>query len=112
MDNIDQVRLNIGDTDTEEYFLDDTVISFLLQENGNNVLETSIEALEAIINNIALQPERWRIGDAAESRASVDQLEDRLKSLINKRNAKNYTAIPIILHPSRKNWDDIDKVFN
>ncbi|SDO36874.1 hypothetical protein [Vreelandella arcis] len=112
MDNIEQVRLNIGDTDTEEYFLDDTVISFLLQENGNNVLETSIVALEAIINNIALQPERWRIGDAAESRASVDQLEDRLKSLINKRNAKAYTAIPIILHPSRKNWDDIDKVFN
>lgn len=108
----EQVRLNIGDTDTEEQYLSDSVITFLLTENGNNVLDASIAALEAIINQIALQPSRWEIGDASETRASVEQLENRLQELINKRNAQKYTAIPIILNTDRKDWDDLDKIFD
>lgn len=112
MTPLDQVRLNIGDTDSEEYYLDDTVITFLLSEHGNSVLDTSIAALEAIVNKIAIQPSRFKVGDLSETRASVDQLENRLQELINKRNAQKYTAIPIILNTDRKDWDDLDKIFD
>ncbi|WP_168016591.1 hypothetical protein [Halomonas salinarum] len=108
----EQVRLNIGDTDTDEQYLEDSVITFLLTENGNNVLDASIAALEVIINQVALQPSRWEIGDASETRASVEQLENRLQELINRRNAQKYTAIPIILNTDRKDWNDLDKIFN
>lgn len=107
----EQVRLNIGDTNPDEPYLEDSVITFLLTENGNDVIEASIEALTAIINQIALQPDRWRIGDAEEYKASVDELEGRLQDLISKRNAKKYTAIPMILHTDRKDWNDINKIF-
>ncbi|WP_146613010.1 hypothetical protein [Halomonas sp. SL1] len=111
MDDLEQVRLLIGDTDTDEPYLEDSVIQFLLNESGNVILDAAIECLEAIINQIALQPDRWRIGDAEEYRANVESLESRLQSLISKRNAKKYTAIPVILNTDRKDWDDINKIF-
>ncbi len=112
LSDIEKVRLNIGDTNSEEYYLEDSVIQFLLDEHGNDVLEASIEALEAIINQLSLTPDRWRIGDVEEYRTSIDDLESRLQSLINKRNSKKYKAIPIILNTDRKNWDDINKIFD
>ena len=112
MTNEEQVRLNIGDTDPDEKYLADSTITFLLQENGNNILDASIDALTAIINQIALQPERWRIGDASESRADVDQLENRLQDLKNKRDSQKYKAVPILLHSDRTDWDDLDKIFD
>lgn len=108
LSNSEQVRLKIGDTDTDEPYLEDSVISFLLTENGNDILETSIEALTAIINQLALAPDRWEIGDASETKADIDHLEHRLQELINERNAKKFKAVPVIINTDRKDWKDLD----
>ncbi|MGM0985558.1 MAG: hypothetical protein ACQEXI_01055 [Pseudomonadota bacterium] len=111
LSNIEQVRLNIGDTNTEDQYLEDSVIQFLLDESGSDVLDASIEALEAIINQLSLTPDRWRIGDVEEYRASIDDLEGRLQELKNKRNAKKFTAIPILFNTDRKDWSEFTKIF-
>lgn len=113
MDDVARVRLYIGDTDLdiENQYLTTPVIEFLLQESGNDVLVASIEALESIVNSIALTPESWEIGDASETRATVEDLERRLDDLRNKSNAKKFQSIPVLLHTDRKDWNEFKKIF-
>jgi len=111
MNDIDQVRLYIGDTDPDEPYLNDDSIAFLLSEAGNDVLQASVDCLEVIINQIALLPSRWSIGDASETRATVEDLERRLQDLRIKVNTRKNKAVPIILHSGRKDWCEFEKIF-
>ncbi len=106
---VDQMRLNTGDFIEDEPFLQDDVYLWYFQENGNSVIDGSIAALESIISYIALSPSSWEIGDASEDRPSVQSLEARLVKLRAKRsNAK----VPVVIRSDRKNWDDINCLFN
>ena len=105
---VGQMRLNTGDYIEDEPFLSDDIYLWFYQQNGNSVLDGSIEALESIINYIALTPDAWRIGEASESKADVQTLSYRLADLkLKKRSAK----APIIIKTDRKNWNDFTKAF-
>jgi len=105
---VDQMRLNTGDYIEDEPFLSDAVYMWFYSENGNSVIEGSIEALESIINNISLGPSRWEIGDASESMQSVQSLERRLEALKKRRKG---VQSPVIIGSDRKDWDDINNLF-
>ena len=46
-------------------------------ESGHSIIDGSILALESIINNIALTPQKWTIGDASETAPLVETLTMR-----------------------------------
>ncbi|MCK2041945.1 hypothetical protein KZO83_04490 [Chromohalobacter sp. TMW 2.2308] len=111
--DIGRTRLLTGDTATEELdqYLPDNIYDWFLQDNEGDVYEAAIAALETIINQLSLTPERWRIGDASENRANIDTLEKRLDALILKRNRVKKTPVPILLNTDRKDWSDFEAIF-
>jgi len=106
---VDQMRLYTGDFIEDEPYLNDDVYLWFYTQAGNSVLDGSISALESIINNIALSPAEWRIGDASERATSITQLESRLNSLKLKRTS---SKVPVKIHSDRKNWCDYDELFS
>lgn len=107
MTPIEQVRLALGDPDGE--YLQDSVIQWLLTENGNSIHRASIEALESIINNLALSPMKEESGGYSVWRESLQALEKRLVSL--KRKSK-VPLVPMVFNSDRSNWQDFDSLFN
>lgn len=110
LSKIDQVRLQIGDTDVEEQYLDDAQVQFFLDQNGNSVLDTAIECLEVIIASIALSPKELKVGEITEKAPDVVLLENRLKSLKEKKAAGD-KRMPFIVKSDRTNWNDIDSLY-
>lgn len=105
---VSQMRLNTGDYIEGEDYLSDAIYVWFYNQANQSVLDGSILALESIINNIALSPETWKIGDTSESRPTVAALNERLQALKLK---KKGTKVPVVLHSDRKNWCDFDKAF-
>lgn len=105
---VSQMRLNTGDYLEDEEYLSDAIYVHFYNESGHSVIDGSILALESIINNIALTPQKWTIGDASETAPLVETLMQRLDALKSKQ--KNNKA-PIIIKTDRKNWDDFNKAF-
>lgn len=106
---VSQMRLNTGDFIEDEPYLSDAIYVHFYKQAGNSVIDGSILALESIINNIALSPMKWQIGDASETRPLVETLNDRLTALRERRtNAK----VPLLIKSDRKNWCDFDKAFD
>lgn len=105
---VHRMRILTGDYSQDEPFLEDSIYVWLYGKNGNSEIDGAIEALESIINNIALTPSRWRVGEAEEWSASVQVLEARLKDL---RSRKAGRKVPVILSSDRKNWKDFNKLF-
>lgn len=103
-----RMRLLTGDYFENEYFLEDDVYLHLYALAGNNELEGAIEALESIINNIALAPKEWRSGDVWEKGQDIKQLERRLIALkVRKRGVR----VPIVMKSDRRGWGDFEKAF-
>ena len=105
---VDQMRLNTGDFIEDEPYLEDSIYVYFYNLAGNSVIDGSIMALESIINNIALSPQRWEIGDASETGPLITALNERLVSLKSRRTG---AKVPVILRSDRKNWNDFDKAF-
>ena len=105
---VDQMRLNTGDFIEDEPYLEDSIYVYFYNLAGNSVIDGSIMALESIINNIALSPQRWQIGDASETGPLITALNERLVSLQSRRTG---AKVPVILRSDRKNWNDFDKAF-
>lgn len=105
---VDQMRLNTGDFIEDEPYLEDSIYVYFYGVAGNSVIDGSILALESIINNIALSPQRWQIGDASETGPLVEALTERLTSLRSRRTG---AKVPVLLHSDRKSWCDFDKAF-
>lgn len=106
---VDQMRLNTGDFIEDEPYLEDSVYVYFYNLAGNSVIDGSIMALESIINNIALSPQRWQIGDASETGPLITALNERLVSLKSRRSG---AKVPVVLRSDRKNWNDFDKAFS
>ncbi len=105
---VDQMRLNTGDFIEDEPYLEDSIYVYFYNLAGNSVIDGSIMALESIINNIALSPQRWQIGDASETGPLVVALTERLTALKARRTG---AKVPVILKSDRKNWCDFEKAF-
>lgn len=105
---VDQMRLNTGDFIEDEPYLEDSIYIYFYELAGNSVIDGSIMALESIINNIALSPQEWRIGEASERGPLITALTERLAALKVRRTG---SKVPVILRSDRKNWCDFSDAF-
>ena len=110
---VQQVKFKVGDTSLNYPFLADSTYDWLLDKNSNNVIKAAIEALEMIINQIALSPESIKTDAVDEVKASVPVLERRLAALKKQltQAAIGASRFPFIVHSDRKNWNDLDSLF-
>lgn len=110
---IQQVKFKVGDTSLNYPFLADSTYDWLLDKNSNNIIKAAIEALEMIINQIALSPESVRTDAVDEVKASVHVLERRLNALKKQltQAAIGASRFPFLVHSDRKNWNDLDSLF-
>ena len=110
---IQQVKFKVGDTSLNYPFLADSTYDWLLEKNSKNIIKAAIEALEMIINQIALSPESVKTDAVDEVRASVPVLERRLESLKKQltQAAVGASRFPFLVHSDRKNWNDLDSLF-
>ena len=107
--SIQQLRLIVGDVSTDYPFLDDNTYTWLIEtyptQNG-----AAVEALEMIINQIALSPQSIKTDAVTEVRPLVASLESRLKSLKAKRQV-SATGFPLLVKSDRTSWNDFITLF-
>ena len=110
---IQQVKFKVGDTSLNYPFLADSTYDWLLDKNSNNIIKAAIEALEMIINQIALSPESIKTDAVDEVKASVHVLERRLNALKKQltQAAIGASRFPFLVHSDRNNWNDLDSLF-
>ena len=110
---IQQVKFKVGDTSLNYPFLADSTYDWLLEKNSKNIIKAAIEALEMIINQIALSPESVKTDAVDEVKASVPVLERRLEALKKQltQAAIGASRFPFLVHSDRKNWNDLDSLF-
>ena len=110
---IQQVKFKVGDTSLNYPFLADSTYDWLLEKNSKNIIKAAIEALEMIINQIALSPESIKTDAVDEVKASVPVLERRLGALKKQltQAAIGASRFPFLVHSDRKNWNDLDSLF-
>lgn len=110
---IQQVKFKVGDTSLNYPFLADSTYDWLLEKNSKNIIKAAIEALEMIINQIALSPESIKTDAVDEVKASVPVLEKRLDALKKQltQAAVGASRFPFLVHSDRKNWNDLDSLF-
>ena len=110
---IQQVKFKVGDTSLNYPFLADSTYDWLLDKNRNNIIKAAIEALEMIINQIALSPESVKTDAVDEVKASVPVLERRLAALKKQltQAAIGASRFPFLVHSDRNNWNDLNSLF-
>lgn len=110
---IQQVKFKVGDTSLNYPFLADSTYDWLLDKNRNNIIKAAVEALEMIINQIALSPESVKTDAVDEVKASVPVLEKRLDALKKQltQAAVGASRFPFLVHSDRRNWNDLDSLF-
>ena len=106
---IQQLRLIVGDVSIDYPFLDDNTYTWLL-ETYPTQNSAAVEALEMIINQIALSPQSIKTDAVTEIGPLVANLEARLKSLKAKQQV-SVTGFPMIVKSGRTNWDDFNSLF-
>lgn len=106
---IQQLRLIVGDVSLDYPFLDDSTYSWLL-ETYPTQNSAAVEALEMIINQIALSPHSIKTDAVTEIGPMVANLEARLKSLKSKQQV-SATGFPMLVKSDRKDWKDFNTLF-
>lgn len=109
---INQLRLMVGDTSSDYVFLADETYQWLIDTNPLQI-NAAIEALEMIINQVALSPQSVQTEDLKEVGPMVDALERRLKALKEKRTSvsSNTRGFPMIVKSDRSDWDNINSIY-
>lgn len=118
-EQVKQIRLMVGDTSQDLPYLDDDTYEWILTSTpsgGNFLLNSAVEALEMIINQIALSPQSVKTEEITEIGPLVAALEVRLNSLKSRRDAANSTIgfgkpFPMMIKSDRKGWNDFDELF-
>lgn len=106
---IQQLRLIVGDVSTDYPFLDDNTYTWLIEIYPTQN-EAAVEALEMIINQIALSPQSIKTDAVTEVRPLVASLEARLKSLKAKQQV-SATGFPLLVKSDRTSWNDFITLF-
>ena len=109
---INQLRLMVGDTSADFVWLADETYEWLIETHPVQI-DTAIEALEMIINQVALSPQSVKTEDLSEVGPMVEALERRLKALKEKKasSLSSTKGFPMIVKSDRSNWDDIDSIY-
>ena len=107
--SIQQLRLIVGDVSTDYPFLDDNTYTWLIEIYPTQN-EAAVEALEMIINQIALSPQSIKTDAVTEVRPLVANLEARLKSLKAKQQV-SATGFPLLVKSDRTSWNDFITLF-
>ena len=107
--SIQQLRLIVGDVSTDYPFLDDNTYTWLIEIYPTQN-EAAVEALEMIINQIALSPQSIKTDAVTEIRPLVASLEARLKSLKAKQQV-SATGFPLLVKSDRTSWNDFITLF-
>ena len=107
--SIQQLRLIVGDVSTDYPFLDDNTYTWLI-ETYPTQNSAAVEALEMIINQIALSPQSIKTDAVTEIRPLVASLEARLKSLKAKQQV-SATGSPLLVKSDRTSWNDFITLF-
>jgi len=109
---INQLRLMVGDTSADFVFLADETYEWIIETHPVQI-DAAIEALEMIINQVALSPQSVKTEDLSEVGPMVEALERRLKALKEKKasNLSGTKGFPMIIKSDRSNWDDIDSIY-
>lgn len=105
---VDQIRLQVGDVNKNDPIMSDAIYTWFYTTNGNSVLKASIAALESLINQIALDPSAWDVGDVGARGTTVSTLEKRLNTLKAKESGNK---TPMVIKSDRTNWDDFNKLY-
>jgi len=115
LSEVQNIRLLIGDTSQDLPYLDDNTYEWLLERTGgdNYILRVAVEALEMIINQVALSPQSVKTEEITEIGPLVAALEARLASLKLKRDAKGEISrtFPMMIKSDRSGWNDLDELF-
>ena len=115
LSDLQRIRLMVGDVAQDLPYLDDNTYEWLMETKaGDNVmLRAAVEALEMIINQIALSPQSIKTEDITEIGPLVAALELRLNSLKAQRDAKDAVPkrMPIVVKSDRSDWNDFDELF-
>ena len=106
---IQQLRLIVGDVSLDYPFLDDNTYQWLLDTHTLQN-DAAVEALEMIINQIALSPQSIKTDAVTEIGPLVANLEKRLSSLKAKKQVSS-TGFPMLVKSDRTNWNDFDSLF-
>ena len=106
---VQQLRLIVGDVSIDYPFLDDNTYTWLLDTYPTQNA-AAVEALEMIINQIALSPQSIKTDAVTEIGPLVSSLEARLRSLKAKKNF-SATGFPLLVKSDRTNWNDFDSLF-
>ena len=106
---IQQLRFIVGDVSLDYPFLDDNTYQWLIDTYPLQ-LDAAVEALEMIINQIALSPQSIKTDAVTEVAPLVDSLEKRLVSLKAKKQVSS-SGFPILVKSDRTNWNDFDSLF-
>ena len=106
---IQQLRLIVGDVSTDYPFLDDNTYQWLIDTYPTQN-EAAVEALEMIINQIALSPQSIKTDAVTETRPLVAALEARLNSLKAKQQV-SATGFPLLVKSDRTSWNDFITLF-
>lgn len=106
---LQQIRLIVGDTDGDFPFLADTTYEWLIELRGS-IYAAGADALEMIINQLALSPQSIKTQDLTEVGPLIAALEARLASL-KKRAVPSTRGFPMLVKSDRKDWKDIDSIY-
>ena len=106
---IQQLRLIVGDVSLDYPFLDDNTYQWLIDTYPLQ-LNAAVEALEMIINQIALSPQSIKTDAVTEVGPLVASLEKRLSSLKAKKQISS-SGFPMVVKSDRKSWSDLDNLF-
>lgn len=107
---IQQIRLIVGDTAGDFPFLDDSTYQWLISLYPTNIYAAAVDALEMIINQLALSPQSIKTQDLTEIGPLVASLEARLTSLKAKA-VPSRKGFPMIVKSDRTNWNDFNTLF-
>lgn len=107
-----RVRLLVGDV-ADIPWLDDGVYNYTIDKNEGDELKAAYDVLSYVESRITLEPVRSSNGFVDEERPLLLYIEKRKKELLTdiaKRDGRY--AIPVVVRSDRKNWNDIDSIFN
>lgn len=107
---IQQIRLIVGDTAGDFPFLADATYEWLIETHPTNINAAAVEALEMIINQLALSPQSIKTQDLTEIGPLIVSLETRLTSLKAKATPST-KGFPMLVKSDRKNWCDFNSLF-
>tara|TARA_R110000824_G_scaffold169764_1_gene346895 strand:+ start:318 stop:764 length:447 start_codon:yes stop_codon:yes gene_type:complete len=104
----DRVRLNIGDTNTNDQILPNETIDALLTENSDDVLITTISCVRAIIAKYSRELARGAIGMSADMTVFVAHYQELLTDLIKQNRGNSGVRYASAFSISRKETIESD----